>query len=112
MTKLRTFLMAGVAAIVLAAGAGAPAFADTPWQQNHPRREQVNDRLARQDRRIDHEYRTGEISRGQARQLHREDHQVRREERRMASRHDGHITRGQQLALNRQENHISRQIGR
>ena len=112
MTKLSTFLMAGVTALVLGAGVSASAFADTPWQQNHPRREQVNDRLARQDHRINHEYREGEISRGQARQLHREDHQVRGEERRMASRNGGHITRGEQVALNRQENHISRQIGR
>lgn len=28
------------------------AFADTPWQQAHPRREEVNQRLANQNRRI------------------------------------------------------------
>ncbi len=111
MIKFSTVLMAGVTAILLA-GIGAPAFADTPWEQNHPRREQVNSRLTRQDHRINHEFRTGQISRAQARQLHREDHQVRREERRMASRDGGHITRVDQRVLNHQENHISRQIGR
>jgi hypothetical protein len=112
MSKLSTLLMAGVAAIVLGAGVSASARADTPWQQNHPRREQVNNRLFRQDHRINREYREGEISRGQARQLHRDDHEVRREERLMASQDGGHITRLDQRALNQQENHVSRQIGR
>ncbi len=111
MTRFKTLVMAGAAAIVLATGFGSSAFADTPWQQSHPRREQVNDRLANQRFRINHEYREGEISRGQAARLHAADHRVRAEERRMASRHDGHLTRGEQVALNRQENHISRRIG-
>jgi hypothetical protein len=89
-----------------------PAFADTNWEQNHPRRDQVNDRLERQDRRINREYREGEISRGQARQLHREDRFIRHEERFFARHDGGHITRGEQRYLNRQENFVSRQIGR
>jgi hypothetical protein len=112
---MRTFsklTIAGFTAILLTTGMGASAFADTAWQQNHPRREQVNHRLAVQDHRIDHERRTGQITRAQAHQLHREDHQLRREERFMASRDGGHITRTEQHALNQQENGISRQIGR
>jgi hypothetical protein len=108
LTKLATVAFA---TIVLAGSAGT-AFADTPWQDSHPRREEVNDRLRNQDRRIDHERRDGEIGRGQARQLHREDRHIRNEERRMAARDGGHITRRDQRILNRQENHVSRQIGR
>jgi hypothetical protein len=104
--RLATVVFAGT---VVMAGS---AFAETSWERNHPRRDQVNDRLANQSRRINQEYREGEISRGQARALHREDRQVRREERTMASLDGGHITRADQRALNQQENAISRQIGR
>jgi hypothetical protein len=104
--RLATVVFAGT---VVMAGS---AFAETSWERNHPRRDQVNDRLANQSRRINQEYREGEITRGQARALHREDRQVRREERTMASLDGGHITRADQRALNQQENVISRQIGR
>ena len=104
--RLATVVFAGT--LVMAGS----AFAETSWERNHPRRDQVNDRLANQSRRINQEYREGEISRGQARTLHREDRQVRREERTMASLDGGHITRADQRALNQQENAISRQIGR
>src|SRR5258705_6618053 len=104
--RLATVVFAGT--LVMAGS----AFAETSWERNHPRRDQVNDRLANQSRRINQEYREGEISRGQARALHREDRQVRREERTMASLDGGHITRTDQRALNQQENVISRQIGR
>lgn len=43
------------------------AFADTPWQQAHPRREAVNQRLANQNRRIRHEVKEGEMSHAQPR---------------------------------------------
>jgi hypothetical protein len=97
---------------LLASAAASSAFAETAWERNHPRRDQVNDRLENQSRRINREYREGEISRGQARALHREDHNIRREERTMASMDGGHITRSEQRALNQQENVVSRQIGR
>ena len=103
--------MAGIAAVVLGTGLTTSAFADTPWQWNHPRREQVNERLANQYHRIDREYRDGEISWAQAQRLHRADRQVRAEERMMASQNGGHITRLEQRALNQQENAISRRIG-
>ena len=107
---------ARLATVVLAGGLmsamASSAFAETSWESNHPRRDQVNDRLQNQNRRINQEYRQGEISRGQARALHGEDHQIRHEERRMASLNGGHITRGEQHILNQQENRVSRQIGR
>jgi hypothetical protein len=99
-------------ATVFVAGSADSAFAETYWDATHPRRDEVNDRLRNQDHRINQERREGEISRGQAQQLHREDRHIRNEERRMASRDGGHITRADQRVLNRQENHVSRQIGR
>jgi hypothetical protein len=88
------------------------AIAESKWARNHPRRDQVNDRLANQNRRINREYRQGEITRAQANRLHREDHAVRQEERTMAGFNNGHITGAEQKALNQQENAVSRQIGR
>ncbi len=87
-----------------------PSFADTRWEQTHPRRDQVNDRLANQNRRVDNGVRSGKLSPQQARQLHKEDHAIRTEERADASLHGGHITKGEQRQLNRQENQVSRQI--
>jgi hypothetical protein len=88
------------------------AFAETQWERNHPRRDQVNDRLANQNRRINREVKEGEITKYQAHQLHREDHTIRQEERTMAKFDKGHITKSDQKALNQQENDVSRQIGR
>lgn len=103
----------GIAAVTLSlAGFAAGASAETRWERSHPRRDQVNDRLVRQNLRIRHEVAEGEMSRAEAAQLHREDHQIRREERAMASQHGGHITRAEQRELNAQENAVSRQIGR
>jgi hypothetical protein len=76
-----------------------------------PCRSKLNYRLAHQNYRINREFREGEISRAQARGLHREDRFVRREERFMAAQQHGHITRIEQRSLNQQENGISRQIG-
>jgi hypothetical protein len=109
--SIRTVLTA-VAATVSLACLAAPAMADTPWQAHHPRREQVNHRLGNQNARIHHEVKEGEMSHAKAVRLHHADHRIRRQERRMAARHDGHITKRQQARINREENHVSRRIGK
>lgn len=98
------------AAIVSLAALTGTASAETTWQKNHPRRTQVNHRLGNQNRRIHNDVKDGTLSKGQAAQLHHEDHQVRQEERDMASQDGGHITRQEQRTLNQQENGISNQI--
>ena len=110
--SIRTVL--GVAALTLSlSGFAASAMADeTQWQKDHPRRTEVNARLANQNRRINNEVKGGEISKAQAHRLHREDHAIRREERTMASTNNGHITKAEQRSLNQQENQVSRQIGK
>jgi hypothetical protein len=104
--------VAFVISFAVVGSAASAAFAETQWERNHPRRDQVNDRLANQNRRINRELKEGEITKQQARQLHREDHAVRQEERDMAKLNGGHITKGEQKVLNQQENAVSRQIGR
>ena len=81
------------------------------WERTHPWRDQVNDRLEHQRRRIRKELREGEITPAQAQALHAQDLQIRTEERAMAQAQNGHITRAQQAQLNAQESTISQQIG-
>ncbi|OCX53288.1 hypothetical protein BEL04_02995 [Mucilaginibacter sp. PPCGB 2223] len=102
----------GISLMIALFGISTTTFAQTQFDRTHPRRAEVNSRIARQDARIHHEVREGEISRTKAARLHREDHSVRREERRMAARDHGHLTRRDQARLNHRENRISRRIGR
>jgi hypothetical protein len=97
----------GLAVVLVGAGG---ASAETQWQAHHPRRVEVNHRLARQDHRIMAERRDGQLSGRQARQLHAEDRGVRAQERFYASRDHGHVTRAEQRRLNHEENGVSRQI--
>jgi hypothetical protein len=96
----------------LASQAMAADVADTTWQKDHPRREQINQRLANQNARIKTEVKEGELTKSQAAALHKEDHQIRTEERLMASQNGGHITKQEQKTLNQQENAVSKQIGK
>ena len=98
------------AVLVALAGLAGTASAETTWQKNHPRRTQVNHRLENQDKRIHQDVKNGTLTKAQASTLHREDHQVRQEERDMASQNGGHITKPEQRVLNSQENKISSQI--
>jgi hypothetical protein len=82
------------------------------WNKDHPRRHEVNSRLNNQNKRIKKEVKEGEINKGQAAKLHKEDHQIRQEERSMASQNGGHITKQEQKTLNQQENAVSNQIGK
>jgi hypothetical protein len=101
------------AAIILSLGllAVTTQIAAAGWAENHPRRAEVNGRLANQNARINQEVREGEIGRGQANALHAQDRFIRKEERFDASQNGGHITRAEQRALNQQENGVSRRIG-
>lgn len=108
-TRIRT--LASIVLLSAFAAASSAAMAETAWEKSHPRRDEVNDRLANQNRRISQERKEGEITKGQAARLHHEDRQIRREERLMASQNGGHITKQEQRTLNQQENAVSRQIG-
>lgn len=85
---------------------------DNHFQKTHPRREQVNERLANQNKRIKDEVKEGDMSKAKAAKLHREDRQIRQEERDMATQNSGHITKQEQKTLNQQENKVSAQIGK
>jgi hypothetical protein len=100
------------ATLALTALAGNAMADETQWQKDHPRRTEVNKRLANQNQRIKTERKEGEITKAQARQLHSEDHAIRQEVRTMASTNGGHITKAEQKSLNQQENQVSKEIGK
>ena len=107
-TNARPLMLAGLlAASFLFA---AQARAESEWQKEHPRREEVNQRLHHQDRRIHRELKEGKISRDEARKLHREDRDIRQQEQGMAKLDHGHITKQEQKTLNQEENQVSQQI--
>ena len=107
-SKMLTLIVASLTLAAFSSG----ALAATERQKTHPRRAQVNARLANQNRRIHEEVKEGDLSRSQAAALHKDDHQIRAEERAMASQNGGHITKPEQRVLNQQENAVSKQIGR
>jgi hypothetical protein len=104
-------LAAAAAAASLSCLATPAAMAQTAWQAQHPRRAQVDARLAHQDARIDQELRAGQIGPGQAARLHEADHRIRAHERRMAAMHGGDITAREQAKLNAEEDRVSHRIG-
>jgi hypothetical protein len=93
--------------MVFSAAASASA---ATWNQTHPRRAEVNHRLAVQNARIRHGVKDGSITPQEAAQLHAEDRAIRSEERADAAQHDGHITKAEQHQLNQEENQASRDI--
>lgn len=107
--KLAKTLLAGLAIVALTAGA---ASAGPNWAKHHPRRAEVNARLANQNRRINAERREGDLTKAQAADLHAEDRGIRAQEHFDASRDGGHITKAEQNQLNQELNATSGQIGR
>lgn len=91
---------------------GVASASAATWAETHPRRVEVNHRLAHQDMRIDRNLRDGRMSPVKAAYLHREDRMIRTHERRDAALHGGHLTFAEQARLNHQENRASRQIYR
>jgi hypothetical protein len=80
------------------------------WRADHPRRDEVNARLAVQNARIDAKERAGKVTPAMAAALHKDDHQIRVEEQAMASQHDTHLTKPEDRQLNQQEDQISREL--
>lgn len=102
-------ILTATLAALLVTGSVAEASAAT-WAQRHPRRVEVNHRLANQNHRINHDLATGKITAHQARVLHRDDRAVRTGERTDARFDGSHLTKADQRSLNQNENSVSRQI--
>ncbi len=107
-----TVLKTATALVLLSGLAGASMAAETTWEKHHPRRDQVNDRLENQDKRINQDVKQGQLTQAQAAALHKDGQAMRQEERDMAALDNGHITKADQKALDQQENSVSKLIGR
>ena len=110
MTRTRKLTFVAIALATLGLSATS-ASAESWWQFHHPRRAEVNDRLAHQNFRINRELREGALTPWQARRLQRQDFMIRHEERAMARFNGGYIPRGEQHMLNHQENMVGRRLG-
>lgn len=86
-----------------------PAQAQGHFWNNHPRRAEVLKRDNNLNRQLQAD--KGQLG-GNYRRLENEDRSIRRQEQRDARCDNGHITRGEQRQLNREENHLQRQINR
>jgi hypothetical protein len=100
------------AALLLGSMVASTFAAEGQFDKDHPRRAEVNKRLKNQHTRINKEVKEGEMTKGKAAKLHKEDRQIRKEEKAMASQNGGHITKQEQKTLNQQENAVSKQIGK
>lgn len=108
---MRTTIL--ISAALLFGGVSASGFAEeSQFDKTHPRREEVNNRLSNQDKRIHREVKEGDMSSAKAARLHKKDRRIRKEERAMASKNGGHISKKEQRKLNRRENKVSKQIGK
>jgi hypothetical protein len=82
-------------------GLSAGAHAETQWDRDHPRHDQVNTR-------IHEEHREAAIHRAPPRDMHQPDHALRGDEHRMSEDH-GHPD---EHGLNHPENGVSHEFGR
>ncbi len=99
-------------ALAVAFAGGLLTAAAVPALADDYRSDQINGRIQNENAKIREEYREGDISRGQARQLHREEQAIRHEEHEMKRDNGGYLTPSEQHKLNQQENAINRQINR
>lgn len=80
--------------------------------KNHPRVNQVNRRVDKQEARIHNQVKEGEITRAQARQDRQNLSAINQEKREMRKTDNGHLTKADQRALNQQLNQNSKAIGK
>lgn len=71
-----------------------------------------NHREFNQQERIGQGFRSGEMTRGEARHVERQERAFRHEERNMRASNGGHLTRSDRRMLDRQQNHMSHEISR
>ncbi len=101
-----------VFALALSAVASTTAMAQEQPVPDHPRVNEVNQRLDNQQQRIDQGVANGTMTQRQAARDERADARIAQRESIDEARHNGHLTKGEQRRLNRAENRNSRRIYR
>jgi hypothetical protein len=101
-----------VAGIVCAALISTYSMAQTAPVPDHPRENEVNQRLDNQQARINQGLANGTMTAKQAARDEQHDANIARREAADEAKHGGHITRAEQARLNKSENKNSRRIYR
>lgn len=101
------FIMIGL--VIGAAMASSAVFAQTDVP-NHPRVNEVNNRLENQQDRIQNGLKNGTMTQKQAARDETHDANIARRESVDEAKHNGHLTKQEQRNLNRAENHNSKRI--
>jgi hypothetical protein len=91
---------------------GAQALAQTAPVPDHPRENEVNQRLDNQQSRINQGLASGTMTGQQAARDEKHDANIAQREAVDESKHNGHITKAEQRRLNKSENRNSRHIYR
>jgi len=101
------FVIVGL--VIGAAMASGSVFAQTDVP-NHPRVNEVNNRLENQQDRIQNGLKNGTMTQQQAARDEAHDANIARRESVDEAKHNGHLTKQEQRNLNRAENHNSKRI--
>jgi hypothetical protein len=112
MTKFKLLIVAAVGMAMAGSAAVTGASAETTFQAHHPRRVEVNRRLAVENLRIHKERREGLIGGRKAARLHAQVRGIRHHERIDARFDRSHLTRHEDRTLNHQENRVDRELSR
>ncbi len=105
--KSVSFLSASVICVALCSASAVAQ--EVP---DHPRVNEVNQRLDNQQARIDHGLKNGTMTGKQAARDEQHDANIAKRESVDEAKHNGHLTKGEQNHLNRSENKNSRAIYR
>ena len=101
-----------VAGMIFAAVISGQSLAQTTAVPDHPRENEVNQRLDNQQARINQGLANGSMTGKQAARDEKHDANIAQREAVDESKHNGHITKGEQNRLNKSENRNSRRIYR
>ena len=84
----------------------ATAFGDTTTPTKRP----IQHRKHNQQARIHEGVKSGELTKGEAKHLEKQEHALNKEERQMRKENGGKLTAADRAKLNRQQNHLSKEI--
>jgi ABC-type transport system involved in cytochrome bd biosynthesis fused ATPase/permease subunit len=101
-----------VAGLMCATLVSIPTMAQTASVPDHPRENEVNQRLDNQQARINQGLANGTMNGRQAARDEKHDANIAQREALDESKHNGHITKAEQNRLNKSENRNSRRIYR
>ncbi len=97
--------------LVQAKGRGNPVGAPgSKFAQDHPRRNEVNKRVANQRARINQGVKSGKLTQQQSKQLKADDRAIKQQEHADVKANGGHLTQSEQKQFNQEENANSRLI--